>query len=177
MTFPVELTLRTIDNEIRLCRNPIDGIKQLRYDSRVWKNTLVQPGENPLEQIDGDVFEIISEIEVGNAKEIVFDIRGEKVFYRIAKQELQLMDSKANVIVKDGKISLRFIIDRNSIEIYLNQGEVTFTRLFYPDQSNRNLSLISLGGSFRIRTMELYRLESIWLKREQELGYKRDRVE
>jgi len=123
------------------------------------------------------VFEIISEIEVGNAKEIVFDIRGEKVVYNTAKQEIQLMDSKANVIVKDNNIKLRFIVDRNSIEIYPNQGEVTFTRLFYPDPSNRNLSLTSVGGSFNISSMELYRLESIWLKREQELGYRRDRIE
>jgi sucrose-6-phosphate hydrolase SacC (GH32 family) len=177
MIFPVELTLRTINNEIRLCRNPIDGIKQLRYDSKFWKNTVMKPGENPLEQIDGDVFEIISEIEVGTAKEIVFDIRGEKVVYNTAKQELQLMDSKANVAISNNKIRLRFIIDRNSIEIYPNQGEVTFTRLFYPVPSNRNLSLTPVGGNSTISSMELYRLESIWLKKEQELGYKRDRIE
>ncbi len=37
-----------------------------------------------------------------------------------------------------------------------------------------DLSLTSEGGTFRINTMEVYRLESIWLKREQELGYKRE---
>jgi fructan beta-fructosidase len=177
LIFPVELTLRTINKEVRLCRNPIDGIKQLRYDSRFWKNTSIKPNENPLEQIDGDVFEIISEIQIGNAKEIVFDIRGEKVVYNTAKQQLQLMDSQTDIIAKDKKIKLRFIIDRNSIEIYANQGEVTFTRLFYPDPANKNLSLSSVGGSFHINSMEFYRLESIWLKREQELGYKREKAE
>jgi len=37
-----------------------------------------------------------------------------------------------------------------------------------------NLSLTSTGGAFQVDAMEVYRLESIWLKREQELGYKRE---
>ena len=85
------------------------------------------------------------------------------------------MDSKAKVIPVKNKIKLRFIIDRNSVEIYANQGEITFTRLFYPDPANMNLGLSAKGGEFKIQKMELYRLESIWLKREQELGYKREK--
>lgn len=176
LIFPVELTLKTINNEVRLCRNPIDGIKQLRYDAKFWKDMPVEPKENPLEEIDGDVFEIISEIDLGKSKEIVFDIRGEKAVYNVADQQLLFMERKAQVIPIENKIKLRFIIDRNSVEIFANQGEVTFTRLFYPDPSNMNLRLTSAGGAFRINTMEVYRLESIWLKREQELGYKRDGV-
>jgi fructan beta-fructosidase len=175
MIFPVELSLRTINNEIKLCRNPINEIKQLRYDARLWKDTTIKAGENPLNQINGDVFEIISEFELSNAKEIVFDIRGEKIIYNTVKQQLQFMDVKGDVTAKNNKVKLRFIIDRNSIEIYANQGEVTFTRLFYPDSANKNLSLTSTGGNLNINSMELYRLESIWLKREQELGYKREK--
>ena len=176
MTFPVELTLKTINNEVRLCRNPIDGIKMLRYDAKLWKELAVKPNENPLEEIDGDVFEIISNIDVGKSKEIVFDIRGTKVVYNTTEKQLLFMEQKAQVVSRKNKISLRIIIDRNSVEIFANQGEVTFTRLFYPDPSNMNLSLTAAGGDFRVDAMEVYRLESIWLKREQELGYKREAV-
>jgi sucrose-6-phosphate hydrolase SacC (GH32 family) len=173
LIFPVEVTLKTINNEVRLCRNPISGIKKLRYDAKFWNNISVKPKENPLAEIDGDVFEIISEIDLGKAKEIVFDIRGEKVVYTVNDQQLLFMDSRANVIPSGNKIKLRFIIDRNSVEIYANQGEVTFTRLFYPDPSNMDLSLTSSGAEFRIDKLEVYRLESIWLARERELGYER----
>jgi fructan beta-fructosidase len=176
MIFPVELTLKTINNEVRLCRNPIDGIKQLRYDANFWKGVSVKPNQNPLEQIHGDVFEIVSEFDLGSSKEIVFNIRGEKAVYNTSNQGLTFMDSKAQVIPTKNKIKLRFIIDRNSVEIYANQGEVTFTRLFYPSNSNMNFSLSSQGGEFKIEKMEVYRLESIWLKREQELGYERGRT-
>lgn len=173
MIFPVELTLKTINNEIKLCRNPIDGIKQLRYDPKIWKSLPLKPKDNPFEKIDGDVFEIISQIDLGKSKEIVFDIRGEKVVYNVAGKQLSFMGDKVQLLAKNNKIKLRFIVDRNSVEIYANEGEVTFTRLFYPEASNMNLSLTSTDGEAKIENMELYRLESIWLKREQELGYKR----
>lgn len=174
MIFPVELTLKTIDNEIQLCRNPIDGIKALRYDAEFWSNVTIRPNENPIERIKGDVFEIIAVIDLDKSKEITFNIRGEKAIYNVSEKQLYFMGGESHVVPKNNKIKLRFIIDRNSVEIYVNEGEVTVTRLFYPDPGNMSLSLTAAGGVFRIDHMEVYRLESIWLKREQELGYKRE---
>lgn len=178
LTFPVELTLETINGELRLCRNPIDGIKKLRYDPEFWSGETVEPGENPLEGIRGDVFEIISKIELSTStsEKITFDIRGEEAVYDVGEQQLTFMEQTATVSPVENEIKLRFIIDRNSVEIFGNRGEVTFTRLFYPSQDNQELGLTSEGGAFHIRNMEVYKLESIWLEREQELGYKRESV-
>ncbi|MYC68024.1 MAG: glycoside hydrolase family 32 protein [Acidobacteriia bacterium] len=172
--FPVELTLETIGGEVRLCRNPIDAIKQLRYDSHLWNDQDVRPGDNPLAELDGDVFEIIAEIEPGQAKQVGFGIRGETLTYSVPDERLTFMESDAFLPMADGRVKLRMIVDRGSVEVYANQGEITFTKLFYPDPSNMDLELFSEGGTARIRAMEAYRLQSIWLKREQELGYFRD---
>jgi sucrose-6-phosphate hydrolase SacC (GH32 family) len=172
--FPVELSLRTIDKQVKLCRNPIDGIKQLRYDSHVWDNTTLKPGQNLLENIKGDVFEMITNIGLGSAKQITFNVRGVNAVYNVKDKELQFLDTKVKVDAPDNKLALRFIIDRNSVEIYGNQGEANVTRFFYPDQANRNLGLEITGGESTINKLEVYRLESIWLKREQELGYQKE---
>ncbi len=172
--FPVELTLETIGGEVRLCRNPIHAIKQLRYDSHLWNDQGVRPGDNPLAELDGDVFEIIAEIEPGQAKQVGFRIRGEALTYSVTDERLTFMESDASLPMADGTVKLRMIVDRGSVEVYANQGEITFTKLFYPDPSNMNLELFSKGGTARIRAMEAYRLRSIWLQREQELGYFRD---
>ncbi len=171
--FPAELTLKTINGEVRLCRMPIDGIKQLRYDSHFWNQATVQPGENPLSELDGDVFEIIAQIESHQAEEVGFKIRGETLSYAPGRQKLALMSTEAPLAPSGSTVRLRLIIDRNSIEVYANQGEVTFTKLFYPDQKNLDLEFFARGGPALIVSMEIYRLESIWLKREQELGYYR----
>ena len=172
--FQVELTLETIGGEVRLCRNPIDAIKQLRYDPHLWNDHEVRPGDNPLAELDGDVFEIIAEIEPGRATEVGFRIRGETLMYSAVDERLSFMESNATLPVADGTVRQRMILDRGSVEVYANQGEVTFTKLFYPDLSNMNMEFYSEGGTARIRAMEVYRLRSIWLKREQELGYFRD---
>ena len=172
--FPVELTLETIGGDVRLCRNPIHAIKQLRYDSHLWNDQDVRPGDNPLAELDGDVFEIIAEIEPGQAKQVGFRIRGEALTYSVPDERLTFMESDASLPIADGTVKLRMIVDRGSVEVYANQGEITFTKLFYPDPSNMNLELFSKGGAARIRAMEAYRLQSIWLNREQELGYFRD---
>ena len=63
------------------------------------------------------------------------------MIYHSSQQELSFMDAREKVIALNNKLKLRFIIDRNSIEIYANKGEVTFTRLFYPDANNMNVKL------------------------------------
>ncbi len=166
--FPVELTLETIAGDVRLCRNPIIAIKQLRYDPHLWDDQKVQPGDNPLSELDGDVFEITPEIEPGQAKEVGFGIRGETLTYSATDERLTLMGSDASLPPANGAVKLRMIVDRGSVEVYANQGEVTFTKLFDPRPSNLNLELFSKGGRAKIRPMEVYRLQSIWLKREQE---------
>jgi len=174
LTFPVELSLTQINHQLLLCRNPINGIKQLRYDPHLWIDIPLKPQDNPLSHIQGDVFEILLNIDLGNAKEVIFTIRGEKARYTVKNQQIKFLDSKLTVTPQGNKIRLRLIIDRNSVEIYANQGEVTMTRLFYPVPTDRSLSLNVLGGECRIDKMELYRLESIWLKKDQELGYQRE---
>lgn len=176
MTFPVELSLKTINNEIRLCRYPIDGIKQLRSDGKFWKNEVLKTAANPLSGIDGDVFEILCEIDLQNSKQIVLDIRGEKLVYNVADKQIIFMEDKTPLLPVNNKIKLHLIIDRNSVEVFGDKGEMSITRLFYPSASNRKLSLTSVGDA-KIQNMELYKLESIWLKREQELGYDRKAVQ
>ncbi len=173
MSFPCELTLKSLNGEVRLCRNPIAGIKQLRYDPHFWKDASVRVGENPLADLDGDVIEIITEIDLAKSSGLEFNLRGEKLAYSVKDQLLTFKGNQAKVIPVDRKIKLRLIIDRSSIEVFANEGEVTFSNLFYPDPSNMNLELFFTGGSARINYMEAYRLKSIWLKREQELGYYR----
>ena len=172
--FPVELTLETIDGDVRLCRNPINTIKHLRYDPYLWNAQEIQIGDNPLAELDGDVFEIIAEIEPGQAEEVGYCIRGETLTYSATEERLTFMESDASLRRANGTVKLRMIVHRGSVEVYANRGEVTFTKLFYPDPSILKLELFSTRGTATIRAMEVYRLQSIWLKREKELGYFRD---
>ena len=189
-SFPVELELNIIDGELKLCRTPVNAIKQLRYDHKTWLDVKVRPGVNPLKGIEGDVFEIIAEIKPNKASEFGFDIRGEKISYNVKDQTVshrgamdhkELYNRPARKMEKvslsmdeNSMVKIHLIIDRSSIEAYFNRGEVSLTEKFYPEENNRIISFYSKGGNSVIKAMDLYRLESIWLGREQELGYYRN---
>jgi fructan beta-fructosidase len=174
LIFPVELTLKTIDGRIQLCRNPIDGIKGLRDKGIFLQNETIRPGENPLKNLSGDVYEMIFDIDIGQSKEIDFAIRGQKAIYETKSGKLTFMDSRINLIPSKNRIRLRILIDRNSVEIYGNEGENSITRLFYPESTDKSYELSSIEGSITMVNMEIYPLRSIWLKKELEMGYYRN---
>ncbi|MDH3651826.1 MAG: glycoside hydrolase family 32 protein [Saprospiraceae bacterium] len=173
-TFPVALSLQNIGGKLVLCRNPINAIKQLRFDPHIYKNLTVQSDENPLQDINGDVFEIMIDVDVSQADKFGLLIRGEPLTYYSSNGRIDFMETQAYLPTIDGMVTFRFIVDRNSIEVFCNRGEVTFTKLFYPDEDNQDLEIFT-DGSAHISTMEVYRLQSIWLQREQELGFYRQR--
>jgi len=59
-------------------------------------------------------------------------------------------------------LRLCILVDRSSIEVFADQGEVTLSAITLAN-SDRNVSLFSEGGSMRVISFEANRLESIWL--------------
>lgn len=173
LIFPVELTLRTVEGAVRLCRNPIDGIKQLRFDPSVKKEVWLRPGENPLSDVRGDVLEILAKIEPKTASEIQLSLRGEPIVVRPQQGEIEFMGQKARVARNTALWKLRVILDRSSVEVFVNDGEVSFTRMFFPNADQTKVGLSVASGEALLRELEAYKLRSIWLKRERELGYDR----
>ena len=114
----------------------------------------------------------IAREDVSAAKELYeADIQAWSVGQVEGLRRLDFMGSNASLRTANGAVKLRMIVDRASIEVYANRGEVTFIKLFDPAPSKMNLNLFSKGGTASIQAMEAYRLQSTWLKREQGLGY------
>jgi sucrose-6-phosphate hydrolase SacC (GH32 family) len=158
---------------VRLCRNPIDGIKQLRFEPILRKDVALRPGENPLSDVRGDVLEILAKIEPGTASEIQLSLRGEPIIVRPQQGEIEFMGQRARVARNQALWKLRVILDRSSVEIFVNDGDVSFTRMFFPNAEQAKIEMSVTGGAALLRELEVYRLRSIWLKRERELGYDR----
>lgn len=171
--FPCELSLRTIDKKVSLCRNPINALKELRYDPQFFRNVTLSEGQNAMASVSGDVLEIVMTISPDKAKMLTWDLRGEKLQYDVKGQQLTFMGKSAPLKLVNDKLNIRMIIDRSSVEIFANDGAVSLSKLFLPAADNKSYALSSSGGSAKIETMEVYKLRPIWLAREQELGYQR----
>ncbi len=62
----------------------------------------------------------------------------------------------------EGRIRLRQLLDRASVEAFGNDGEADLSNVFYPDPENRTLTLQARGGSAWIRRARIHRLRSIY---------------
>jgi sucrose-6-phosphate hydrolase SacC (GH32 family) len=162
MTFPVELTLRKTAEGIRLFKWPAREISSLYNGMREWKKTSVKPGENPLEKLSGELFDIEAEIEAGKATEFGLLIRGHKISYAVKEGKLTAFDRSAELRPVSNRVKLRLLVDRTSVEIFGNDGQVTMSSCFLPSPDDRSLAFYAIGGAAKINLLRVTELKPAW---------------
>jgi len=184
MTLPRELALRTRpDGDVALSQSPVAELETLREPVlRLGESTLRPDSANPLDRLAEDRFEVEAEFEPGDAESFGFAVRsgegqGTVVGYDAARGVLFLDRSASGDVgfherfpcrheapapARGGRVKLRLFVDRSSIEVFANDGEVVMTDLIFPDPGSRGMRIFAEGGEARLVSLELYRMKSIW---------------
>jgi fructan beta-fructosidase len=162
MDFPVELTLRTTEEGLRLFAEPVREIEKLHAKKHAWDDLALKEGDNPLQGIEGDLFHIVGEFEPGDAAEIGFTLRGTPLVYRVQAQELDTKGCKAPLKPEGGKIRLEILVDRTSVEVFANGGRIYMPVGAIPPDEDRSLALFAKGGSAKGVRLEVFELRSAW---------------
>ena len=167
MSFPVEMTLRTLPEGIRLCRRPVCEIETVRAKEQKWEGVTLNPGDDLLSDIKGELFDIRAEIEPAGAS-FEISVGGRVVRYDVAREELICPDFakwRAPLRLIDGRVKIQILVDRTSLEIYGNDGEASMTYFCVPDQSKPILSITAAGGPVNVVSLEVHGLKSAWFDR------------
>ena len=172
MTFPCELSLRTTSTGLTLCRNPIDAIASLHLRDKelIKKNKNIIPGikGNILSGISGDALHVKGKFDPKTSDGFGFIVRngkkeiGTEIRYDTNKKLLECLGGKAIVGTKDGFIQFEILIDRASIELFVNNGEVVFSSCFNPTENDEDLTFWTQGGEVLVDQIEAYVLKSAW---------------
>lgn len=162
MNFPVSLTLRTTKEGVRMFANPVREIEKLYKTKHSFNNIELVPGKNPISKINGDLFDITAEFAIGDAEQIGFKIRGIPVVYNVMKKIISVKNKIVPCNPKDGKIKLRLLVDRTSIEIFINDGEYYMPMGSIPDDDNMSLKVFVEGGKAKIIKLDVNELNSAW---------------
>ncbi len=162
MTLPVELTLRTTGDGLRLFANPIRELAALRGKSHPCKPGEIKPGVNPLAGIEGELFEILVEIDPGHAATVALKLRGHSVTWDAAKGLLICGKESAPLRPEKGRLALHLFLDRGSIEVFGNGGRVALSAAALVHDQDRTLELSAVGGPARVTKLEVYELRSSW---------------
>jgi sucrose-6-phosphate hydrolase SacC (GH32 family) len=162
MGLPVELSLATTEDGPRLLANPAKECTELRTNSHTIHPQTLRPGENPLAEVQGELLDITAELVCGEATEIGFSLRGIPVRYSPARQELSCLDKKAILKPLDGRIRLRMLVDRTSIDIFGNDGRLYMPMGVILPADIRNLELYVQGGTAKLLSLQTHELRSVW---------------
>lgn len=168
MTVPRVLSLRTTPDGVRLFIEPVEELKKLRRREHAWKNLTLHESPKRLKNLTGgsfgDLLDIEVSIEPGNAKAVGLDIRGFKIEYSQTEKRLTAKGKSAPLLTVDGRITLRILVDRTSVELFANSGRVQMASCFLPKDENKGISVYSLGGKARFVSLQIWELESAWAK-------------
>jgi sucrose-6-phosphate hydrolase SacC (GH32 family) len=176
MSFPCELTLRKFPDGVRLCRRPIDEIDNLRSAQHAWRDLTVRPGDKPLAEIRGDVFDIRAEVDLLEASGFTLMLRGQAITYSARDRLFKLAGKKAPLKASAERVQFQVLLDRSSIELFADHGQSTLSRSVFPDPEDLSLILSAEGAAMRLVSLQVNRLESIWPENELQLDHPRTEV-
>ena len=161
MTFPVSLTLRNTINGLRMFANPVNEIEKL-YDSiKSYKNIHSQPGEDLLEGFNNGAYDISMNVSSSSKGNIIFEANGRKINFDLDRQMITSGDLEITYQSKDAEMNVRLLVDKKSIEVYLNDGEIYIPLKIDGKIESESVSLTS-DTPLRIQELKVRILRSIW---------------
>jgi fructan beta-fructosidase len=171
LLFPVELSLRTTDEGLRMFAYPVNEIENIYSREHMWSNLKLEPGQNCLSEIEGEFFDIDAEVEVAETDSFGFIINGLSITYDRITHLLSCGEEGVVVRPDECIIRLRILADRMSVEIYANDGQVYMpmrnTEILTPTEAcvkeeQKSLAVFTKGGDILIHSLTVHELESIW---------------
>jgi fructan beta-fructosidase len=179
MSFPTELTLRTTANGVRMFNEPVKEIEKLHKKAHRWENLTWDQANKELKKIDAELLHVKCEIENINAiaYSIMFD---DDVLYYTLKPNFFYFNVDTEDVPESNRLRMKyvselgsnkmfyeFIVDRTSLEVFVDHGRFTMIlpRKLNPENRGMRFSGGDGGSSindFRVNKLEVYEMQSIW---------------
>jgi len=162
MYFPTQLTLQTTANGVRLCSTPVAEITNNAINIYTWTNLALNPGYNPFSGIRGTLFDVKAQFTAGSAQSISFTFQSLTVTYNASTQQISCNGDTQSLPPINGSVQLEIIVDRDTIEIFGNNGQLYMPLPAGNSSGNPLISLICTGGNASFNSLTVNQLKSIW---------------
>jgi sucrose-6-phosphate hydrolase SacC (GH32 family) len=156
VSFPCELKLKTTPDGLLVYREPIKEIEKLHSKQLTWPDqTLKDGGTLPLAS-HGDLYRLKAEVSISAGAKLIVNLRGVDVAFTSKTIE----SGPSHAAARDEVKEIEILLDRASVECYVNHGEISSTRYILPP--TQGISIRVEGGSDKIHALHLIELKSAW---------------
>lgn len=157
---------------------PYSGLKTLRYDSANYKDQKLN-GTREFSRINGNAYELIVTADLTNAKSFAIKLRASSsqetvLSYDKESKILKLNRDKSSSVhehmltgereaslpLADNLLKLHIFVDKSSVEVFANDGQVVMSSRIYPDKNSNDVKFVS-DGEVKIKSLDFYKLKSI----------------
>ena len=177
-SFPHRNTLRTTVDGIRMFAEPIEEIATLHGETHTIAAQPMEDGVVKSSSVNGRLFDIRTEFEVGTAKAIELSFGRVTITYDAVGGMLFLNETGS--LLKDGiplqpvngRINLQILVDNSFLEVIGNHGRVYLTESYcscarfsleHNDQGAVDkLSIQARGGRAELNAFHAHEMRSIW---------------
>jgi fructan beta-fructosidase len=156
VSFPCQLTLHSTSNGPRLHRQPIAELSKLHKAQTNYTNMSVNAGTTTNLSTTGDLYRYQMAVTIPSNGTLTMNIRGAQV---VMKQRSIANGGSAQSLSADLN-TVEILVDRTSIEVFANNGEVSISRCFLP--SNNTTSFTASGATAVLRSLSAIQLNSAW---------------
>ncbi|WP_445490803.1 GH32 C-terminal domain-containing protein [Niallia sp. 03133] len=187
-TIPRKLELKTLDTgEVRLIETPISQLEVLRNNLKSYNQQTIKEQNNLLSDIHGDTIELVADFKVNDttsASAFGFKVRKENdqfttIGYNKNSQTIYIDRThsgdagfydqfakihEAPLTPANGHIKMHIFIDRSSVELFGNNGQISITDQIFPDPSSNAVELFANDGAVTLDSLQVYSLSDIWGK-------------
>ena len=158
-TLPGKLWLINTPDGVRMRHWPIKEIDTLREEPLKAEPATVSQDKPLSMPVDGQLFDIVADVDVMDAERIVLQFGETKVVYDVAEQDLDTMD----LPLADGRLRLRCIVDRPMYELWGGKGEVHRSNYRRdPGKTIEDIRIYAEGGKAKVEKFIVYPMQSIW---------------
>jgi len=183
MTIPRRLHLRQVPSGLRLVQHPAESIRALRQKRFSWNGTDAASLNSALRARAGDTsFELRATFPAGTEAGTGWKLEGSggtyiTVGYDPRKREIFIdrthsgdtgfspqfpARTAAPLIPGREALDLVVLVDRSTIEVFAQRGEVAITSLFYPPEGAMTPQFFAPSGRPGQISVELWDLASTW---------------
>lgn len=179
-----DVQIKTFPEGMMLIQTPIKELESLRLSRKTAEPATFEGLHIPKKfKPARNAYELIVEFENVSAEEFGLKVAvGEEektvVTYNVEKEELSVDRTNSGYhdfsdifpAISTGPLKnranttrLRIFVDKCSIEVFGNDGEMVITSKIYPDPKSVGIEFFSKNGKVRIRSLEMWDLDSIKL--------------
>ena len=166
MSLPRVLTL---DKDNNLIQTPAPELKTLRGAHHSVRQLVLNSEAQRLNDVNGDAMEIVAEFTAGDATAFGLKVRQSEdgkdaVTIRYADGILNVAGTEVPLkLDSDSKtLKLHVFIDKSVLEVFVNDGAMSVTRVEYPGEKDLGVSVFAENGRVTLRSLDAWPMKPIW---------------